>query len=162
STKFFKGGDEVKNPQFNPGDQLSIEGPEDNGGYLTAVNVYWEKAASAATATSSAKGEKVPDAWADVNPTPPAASGTEAAQPAKRDADDPGPPTLKRGGVTDTSREKSGPVPDTPPPATTGTLAPPTSIPTAQPTLSADNGAGQPARIPTVAPGEEEDSSYKG
>src|ERR1035438_568885 len=28
-TKFFKGGDEVKDPHFNPGDQLSIEGPVD-------------------------------------------------------------------------------------------------------------------------------------
>src|SRR5215469_3170890 len=65
STKFFKNGDEVKDPKFNPGDQLSIEGPEDNAGGMTAVNVYWEKTAGAATATSAAKDDKVPDAWAD-------------------------------------------------------------------------------------------------
>ena len=27
STKFFKGGDEIKDPKFKAGDQLSIEGP---------------------------------------------------------------------------------------------------------------------------------------
>src|SRR5580700_2743017 len=45
-TKFFKNGDEVKNPKFSPGDQLSIEGPEDVDHNMTAVNVYWEKAAN--------------------------------------------------------------------------------------------------------------------
>src|ERR1017187_7933555 len=42
-TKFYKNGDEVKTPKFDPGDQLSIEGPEDVEGFLTALNVYWEK-----------------------------------------------------------------------------------------------------------------------
>ena len=82
STKFIKGGDEIKNPKFNPGDQLSIEGPEDNAGYLTAVNVYWEKAAGGTptvTSSSGAKDEKVPDAWADSPGTPP--RGTQAAPP---------------------------------------------------------------------------------
>ena len=45
-TRIFKSGEEIKNPKFNPGDQLSVEGPEEPGGYLTAVNVYWEKAGS--------------------------------------------------------------------------------------------------------------------
>ena len=42
-TKFFKGGEELKTPAFKPGDQVSIEGPEDTHGYMVAVNVYWEK-----------------------------------------------------------------------------------------------------------------------
>ena len=50
-TKFFKNGEEVKSPNFNPGDQISVEGPEEADGYMTAVNVYWEKAASAAAPT---------------------------------------------------------------------------------------------------------------
>src|ERR1039457_5229359 len=55
-TKFFKNGDEVKTPKFDPGDQLSIEGPEDVEGFLTALNVYWEKRA-AGTATSAQSSE---------------------------------------------------------------------------------------------------------
>jgi hypothetical protein len=46
STKFFKNGDEVKTPQFNVGDQVSVEAQEQPGGSMNAVNVYWEKAAS--------------------------------------------------------------------------------------------------------------------
>ncbi len=149
STKFYKGGDEVKNPKFNPGDQLSIEGPEDNTGYLTAVNVYWEKAAagSPTTTSSAAKDDKVPDAWADAPATQ--QHGTQAAPPpAKPDADDPGPPTLKRGGVSDASREKAAPVTEQPfPPA----AAP---VSTAAPTLSANNAP--PTRIPTIAPDEDD------
>ncbi len=128
STKFFKGGDEIKSPKFNPGDQLSIEGPEDNAGYLTAVNVYWEKAgAAAATTSSSAKDDKVPDTWADTPATQ--QHGTQAAPPpAKSSADDPGPPTLKRGNVSDASREKSAPVPAQTA-AATGSLSPLTPRP---------------------------------
>ena len=44
-TKFIKNGDEIKDPKFDVGDQLSIEGPADSNGYMTAVNVYWEKGA---------------------------------------------------------------------------------------------------------------------
>ena len=44
-TKFYKNGDELKSPDFKPGDQISIEGPEDSHGYMVAVNVYWEKSA---------------------------------------------------------------------------------------------------------------------
>ena len=156
STKFFKNGDEIKDPKFNVGDQLSIEGPEDNTGHLTAVNVYWEKSASATT-TSSTKDDKVPDAWADTPATQ--QHGTQAApSAAAADPNDPGPPVLKRGGAADTTREKSGPVPEqTGPPAS----APVQTIPTAPPpSLSADNASAQPTRIPTVAPGEEEDRGY--
>jgi len=31
-TKFYKGGEELKTPAFKPGDQVSIEGPEDSHG----------------------------------------------------------------------------------------------------------------------------------
>ena len=44
-TKFYKAGEELKSPEFKPGDQISIEGPEDDHGYMVAVNVYWEKSA---------------------------------------------------------------------------------------------------------------------
>jgi hypothetical protein len=146
STKFFKNGDEVKDPKFNPGDQISIEGPEDNTGAMTAVNVYWEKAASAATSSTAAKDDKVPDAWADTPATQ--QHGTQAAPPAaKNDAGDPGPPTLKRGNVADVSREKSAPVPEqTAAPAAAPVSAVAPSVPPA------------PTRIPTVAPDEDDRS----
>jgi hypothetical protein len=114
-TKFFKNGDEIKDPKFNIGDQLSIEGPEDATGALTAVNVYWEKgvAATATTAKADDKGDKndgaVVDTWKDApggKAAPPASSsGTEVAPPAKRDSGDPGPPALRRGRPTDEARE---------------------------------------------------------
>ena len=56
-TKFFKNGDEVKSPKFAMGDQLSVEGPTDSQGFMTAVNVYWEKG-SQGTATASADDSK--------------------------------------------------------------------------------------------------------
>ncbi len=154
STKFFKAGDEIKDPKFNPGDQLSIEGPEDNTGAMTAVNVYWEKADSAATSTSATKDDKVPDAWADT-PATTQQHGTQAAPPAAADKSDPGPPTLKRGNVADASREKSAPVPQqTAAPASASPSAPPT----AAPTLSANNAPPAPTRIPTMAPDEDDGS----
>ena len=66
-TKFFKGGEEIKSPNFHPGDQISVEGPEEANGYMTAVNVYWEKAASAGDTARSPEKDKtegVPDTWA--------------------------------------------------------------------------------------------------
>jgi len=140
-TKFFKGADEIKDPKFNVNDQLSIEGPEDNAGFLTAVNVYWEKGAGSdatATADSKSKDAKVPDAWADA---PAQQHATDAAPPpARRDSDDPGPPTLQRGKAADPSREKSAPVPD-------DAASPAAS----RPTLTAANG--QPAdRLPQIDP----------
>ena len=145
-TKFFKSGDEVKDPKFNPGDQLSIEGPEDANGYMTAVNVYWEKAAAAATADAGKDGKKddgVVDTWKDApKDAPPAAaapagSATEIkGPPAKADADDPGPPSLQRGKPTDQGRLH---VPDPPADAP---VAPP------QATQTASNAAPQPVELP--------------
>ena len=139
-TKFFKDSKEIKDPKFNVNDQLTIEGPEDNAGFLTAVNVYWENPAGAATTADSKSKDKVPDAWADTTPQTSAQNhGTEAAPPpAKRDSDDPGPPTLQRGKVADPSREQSAPVPDQPPAS-------------GRPTLSAANGQA-PDRLPQFTP----------
>jgi hypothetical protein len=149
-TKFFKGGDEIKDPKFSPGDQLSIEGPEDNTGYMTAVNVYWEKGASGTatdTADSKTKADKVPDTWADA---PSQQHGTETAPPpAKRDSDDPGPPTLQRGKSADPSREKSAPVPDQPPSQTD------------RPTLAATNGQ-PPERLPQFVPKDDSNDAISG
>jgi hypothetical protein len=128
STKFFKAGDEVKTPKFDIGDQVSVEAQEDPTGYLTAVNVYWEKAAGGKP-TKPADDTTV-DTWKDVPrtstdrpaesapaaaaPTAPAASAAPTPPPApvKPAADDPGPPRLRRGGPADPSREVSGPVPE--------------------------------------------------
>jgi hypothetical protein len=147
-TKFFKAGDEIKDPKFNPGDQLSIEGPEDNTGSMIAVNVYWEKGAGA-TSTADAKGkdDKVPDAWADA----PSQTHTETAPPAaKHDSDDPGPPTLQRGAAADPSREKSAPLPPQP----VGQTAPAAD----RPTLSAANGQ-VPERLPQYIPRDDGNNS---
>jgi hypothetical protein len=119
-TKFFKNGDEVKVPKFNLGDQVSVEAREDPGGYMTAVNVYWEKNAAGATSKTD---DGVVDTWKDDPPkAPPTAMGSEHATdvkaPVARDADDPGPPKLKRGGVADRSREQAKPVTDIAPPDT--------------------------------------------
>ena len=112
-TKFFKGGDEVKSPKFNPGDQLSVEGPEGPDGYMTAVNVYWEKAGSGATSSETGaarspekdKAEGVPDTWAKDAEAgkaqaqdKPEASTERAPAPSRPDPDDPGRPVLRRGG----------------------------------------------------------------
>ena len=82
-TKFFKGGDEVKSPKFEIGDQLSVEGPQDPQGFFTAANVYWEKSAhDAATETASDskdKGASV-DGWKDA---PKDSSAAKDASPAK-------------------------------------------------------------------------------
>src|ERR1022692_1514533 len=127
-TKFFKNGDEVKNPKFTAGDQLSIEGPEAADHTFTAVNVYWEKAANATdTANASEKNEGVVDTWKDApekggtkkGPSPKDApetvaleSATEKAPPpARQDSDDPGPPTLKRGGPAAPQRERAADAP---------------------------------------------------
>src|SRR5580658_4620314 len=145
-TKFFKDGKEIKDPKFNVNDQLTIEGPEDNAGFLTAVNVYWENPAGAASTADSKSKDKVPDAWAD---TPTQTHGTEAAPPpAKHDSDDPGPPTLQHGQVADPSREKSAPVPDQ-------ATAPASN----RPTLSAANTGQPPDRLPQYTPRDDGDNS---
>jgi hypothetical protein len=124
-TKFFKGGDELKTPEFSPGDQLSVEGPRDQAGYLTAVNVYWEKAADKAAVADRDK--NVHDTWKDDEAKPDAKEGaakdakeadaavrpTEPAPPpARPDSSDPGPPTLRRGKPADVARERAAPVPE--------------------------------------------------
>jgi hypothetical protein len=110
-TKFFKNGEQIKSPQFSPGDQLSVEGPEDEKGYMVAVNVYWELAAGADTAAAKDKASGAVDTWKD-NPkqapaaAPPAvAPVTHVEPPAKPDAEDPGPPKLHRGAPADEARE---------------------------------------------------------
>lgn len=117
-TKFFKNGDEVKDPKFSIGDQVSVEGPEDAAGNMIAVNVYWEKGAGAGTATTAKTEEKDPavvDTWKDAPakdgapakdaapaPTP---RSTEVAPPTQRDAGDPGPPSMRRGKPQDEARQ---------------------------------------------------------
>ena len=90
-TRYMKNGEEVKSPKFTPGDQLSIEASEEPGGFFNAVNVYWEKAASAGSTETK---DGVTDTWKDA----PAQPTTERTPPpAPRAADDPGPPKLQRG-----------------------------------------------------------------
>jgi hypothetical protein len=112
-TKFFKNGDEIKNPDFKPGDQLSVEGPEDAAGYMTAVNVYWEKAAAPSTAAADAsespqhspdkdKAAGVPDTWAKDAPKP-------ADAPAKDR--DPDRPVLRRSTPADAPSAAPGGAP---------------------------------------------------
>jgi hypothetical protein len=132
NTKFFKNGDEVKPPNFAAGDQISVEAQEDLAGYLTAVNVYWEKGASAATAKSGDQG--VADTWAKDAPTVPERATERTPPPARRDPDDPGPPTLKRGKPAEPAREHAPEPPPqpaivNPPPPPAETAAPRPSIP---------------------------------
>jgi hypothetical protein len=111
-TKFFQDGKEVKPDGFHSGDQVSVEGPEDQTGTLIAVNVYWEKPAAANTPSTAQNGKDqdrgVVDAWA-IDSTAPPAGQVSSASPAGRvpaqNPDDPGPPKLKRGAVADPSRE---------------------------------------------------------
>lgn len=148
-TKFFKGGDELKTPKFLPGDQISVEGTEEAGGYLTAVNVYWEKGASTETAgTEQDRKDGVVDTWKDApgsenKPEGSKSQGKETSAekvgpPARPDPDDPGPPKLKRGGVADASRQRAAGVPADAPanpplntaPAATDTARAPDEMPT--------------------------------
>jgi hypothetical protein len=109
-TKFFKNGDEVKSTaDFKIGDQVSVEGPEDMSGNMTAVNVYWEKSGSGST--SAKNSDSVPDTWAGDSGK---SGATAAAPPATADSDDPNRPILRRRSPSDPSREVSQPVPDQP------------------------------------------------
>ena len=116
-TKFFKSGDEVKDPKFNLGDQVSVEAREEPGGYMTAVNVYWEKAGGGASNQDRRRrgghleGRSAEDDRAREH-------ATDMKAPAPRDAEDPGPPKLKRGGVADPAREQAKAVPELAPPNT--------------------------------------------
>src|SRR5262249_11859690 len=152
-TKFLKNGEEVKQPKFNEGDQISVEALEDPGGYLSAVNVYWEKAADGASSTSSKNGAPTIDTWKDVPPDAPKADApqeraTEAAPPTSRpDPEDPGPPVLKRGRVADSSRQHdTNKYPD-PPPASASAPAPVTpTAATAEPVIARADDRPVPVR----------------
>jgi hypothetical protein len=117
-TKFFKNGDELKTPSFKAGDQISVEGSEDQTGEFTAVNVYWERAASAVAKDENGDGA-VQDTWKDVPSagpqqsagSAPKQSADSASPPAKPDPSDPGPPVLRRGKPESESREKAAPLP---------------------------------------------------
>jgi len=164
-TKFFKNGDEVKNPKFNPGDQLSIEGPENSDRTMTAVNVYWERAANATdTASGKDKNDGVVDTWKDdakkapdtsaaAKDSTPIESATEKAPPpAKHADDDPGPPTLKRGAPADPRRERAADPVGTPVANSPVTEAPKTvpdqTVTPQKPTLTA--AAPPPPLAPTA------------
>jgi hypothetical protein len=88
-TKFFRNGDEVKSPKFNLGDQVSVEASDDGTGYLTAVNVYWEKAAGGGTTKTD---DATYDTWKD--------------QPGKDKDNDPDRPVLRRADSTANSSAK--------------------------------------------------------
>jgi hypothetical protein len=123
-TKYFKDNQEVKPSQFNAGDTVTVEGPYDKAGELTAVNVYWQKAAAApGTASKDKDADKdnggAVDTWKDK----PAERATEAAPPPPPpDPNDPGPPTLKRGKPVERATTPAGPEPG--PTAAPATAAP--------------------------------------
>jgi hypothetical protein len=139
-TKFYKGGDEVKNPKFNVGDQLSVEALDELTGTMTAVNVYWEKAAGA-PGTTTKTDDGVTDAWKDIPPSPPPTSSVQ------RTADDPGPPKLQRGGAADKSRERADAVPVEAPPDTRSAERVTDSSPN-RPSLIRGDGDEDSVRIP--------------
>jgi hypothetical protein len=159
-TKFYKGGEELKTPQFKPGDQVSIEGPEDTHGYMVAVNVYWEKSAAAAAQSADEKDGAV-DTWKDA----PGESGPVAAEkatemtppPAKPDPNDPGPPKLQRGKPADSAREHApAPPPDAPAAApVAANLPPPAAAPPAVDRPAPPSEAAAPSR-PSIARGDED------
>jgi hypothetical protein len=154
-TKFFKNGEEVKNPQFAAGDQLSVEGPEDEKGYLIAVNVYWERPAGAQTAATKDKDAGAVDTWKD-NPKEAAPGNAEAVAPVthvappplKPDADDPGPPVLHRGKPADASREHAAEPPPEPAaqPGTASNAPPVSAQPAAAPQTETAEAAATPPR----------------
>ncbi len=156
-TKFFKGGDEVKSPKFATGDQLSIEGPQDQEGFMTAVNVYWEKGAKdAATASAGDSMDQSGggvDAWKDAPKKDSAQNATPATEvappPAPADADDPGRPKLVRGKPADPSREHAASVPDDPAPTAAPASPPVTTASAAEPPAMRGN-------TPSILHGDEE------
>jgi len=177
-TKFFKNGDEVKTPNFNPGDQISVEGPEEAGGYMTAVNVYWEKAAVKDTAGARSpekdKAEGTPDTWKDTpkdakDAAPARAEAAEAparpessavvVTPAAKDPEDPGRPRLRRGTPADPSREHAPTPPVQAPDQIPSEIG---AAPAARPieTAAAAPSIGIPAGAepPTVRRGNDEDA----
>jgi hypothetical protein len=171
-TKFFKAGDEVKTPDFSAGDQISVESQEDQAGTMIAVNVYWEKGASAQTAKSGddTHGGSV-DTWKDTPKTDTPntdASKTDASPigsgqaiervspPAKRDADDPGPPTLKRGKPADSGRQHA---PDTPEQVAVNNPAPSAGRPLETPAGSPQ--ADREGSRPSISRGDGDEDSVR-
>jgi hypothetical protein len=153
-TKFYKGGDELKTPDFKPGDQVSIEGPEDSHGYMVAVNVYWEKSAAAASGDEK---DGAVDTWKDApGETGPAAAekATEMTPPpAKPAPDDPGPPKLQRGKPADSAREHAPALPPDAP--ATPTL--PQQVASAPPReAAAPRPETAETRQPSIARGDED------
>ncbi len=135
-TKFFRNGNEVKSPKFNLGDQVSVEASDDGTGYMTAVNVYWEKAAGEAPAKTD---DGVYDTWKD--------------QPSRAN-DDPDRPVLRRADSGSTSNAK--PPADNPSAQATPreSAAPPRSEAAAPPrSETATEAAPPPARPDPDDPG---------
>lgn len=135
ATKFFKNGEEVKNPKFNLGDQVSVEGPEDQTGTMTAVNVYWEKAAGDADTARSPekdKAEGVPDTWKDDSPS-------------RKPSDDPDRPVLRRAPSAGEAKPAPAENKQTEAPTETAKAAPQASAErTPPPARSDDDDPGRP------------------
>jgi hypothetical protein len=164
-TKFYKNGDELKKPNFAVGDQVSVEGPEDSEGYLTAVNVYWEKSGGAAapdaTATPDAPntsaGTKTTEKTENATAAAPERATEMAPPPAKADADDPGRPKLQRGRPADPAREHA---PDIPADSTPPAAQPPQQVAVNRPeaaTTGSLGGTTNSSGAPTVMRNEDED-----
>jgi hypothetical protein len=151
-TKYFKKGDEIKKPDFQIGDQLSVEGSEDQGGHMIAANVYWEKAASTAASDNKDKENKdggVTDTWKDKpaegtgtqSTAQSTQSTTQSAPPpaAPPDPNDPGPPTLRHGKPTTLDEtplitdQQPTSAPSAPSSTSTRNSQPPTQVAQAQP-----------------------------
>jgi hypothetical protein len=147
-TKFYRDGDELKSPKFDLGDQLSVEGSADVQGFLTAVNVYWEKAGHVPTGDATHTSIDVPpDAQKTANKDDAkegaeAQRATELAPPAaKADPDDPGRPRLQRSRPADPQRERAATVPDQP---ATAAAAVPATATTAGNASSTPSDDGSP------------------
>ena len=186
-TKFFKDGQEIKSTEFSVGDKVSVEGPRDQDGYLTAVNVYWEAAAQ----KTAERDKGVYDAWGDkaekdakeakpsASAQPPTAKSDpgkpEAAKaaeakpvtadaanpPSRQDGFDPGPPTLKHGKPKDDAHLHADPVPENAP--VPGAAAEPAADPSS---LDPSDRAGTPPpqemavnRPPVNLPPPDDDAS---
>ena len=125
-TKYLKDGEELKSPQFQPGDQLSVEGSEAADGSITAVNVYWEKTGSPTGARDNKDGGV--DTWKDAPRDSAPRPATEAAPPpAPRAPDDPGPPRLRRGKPVEPATSAPAPPQSAPTPAELSPAAPQTA-----------------------------------
>lgn len=127
-TRFFSEGAEARESKFKDGDEVTVEAQQDQGGYLTAVNIYWEAAAKSESEQKDRR-DGVADTWADApRADAPRASVDQTPPPAPRDADDPGPPRLRRGGPADATRERAAAAPDSTAPVTVREVQDPSSV----------------------------------